>query len=83
MSALSPYSAVTGRYPDMVQTNFETAIHPKPSIALNHILEYAPDHITFKLVPATQTNANHFVLIFSVLRFLKPAKSLPGKSSTR
>jgi hypothetical protein len=42
--------------------DFETVTQTKPSIALNHFPEYAPDYSMLKLVRATQTNANHFIL---------------------
>ena len=57
----SPFS-VTSKHPYMVQMHFETVTQSKYSIALNHVSEYGPDHMRFKLVPATQSNANHFIL---------------------
>jgi len=46
----------------MVQVNFETVTQAESCIAPNHLPGYGQDHIMFKLVAATQTNAKHLIL---------------------
>jgi hypothetical protein len=53
---------ITSRLSYMVQMHFETVSHSKSFIALNDFPEYVPDHITIKLVAASQANANHLIL---------------------
>jgi hypothetical protein len=76
--SLLSHSTVSSWHPDMVQMHFETVSQNKPSVALNNIPQYVPDHIRFKLGPAPQTNSNHFILYI-----LSVADSQPHEIPTR
>jgi len=62
----------------MVQMNLKKVTQTKPTVALNNLPLHVPDHISFKLVPVSQTNANHFIL-----HNLSVVNSQPYEISTR
>ena len=59
---LTPPLSLALHLPYMVQIYFRTVNQTEFFNTLKDLSDYGPDHIKFNVVPATQTNANHFIL---------------------